>query len=342
MGLKLGFPRRLVRLKIMRRLFGAIQKLSRWHAVGFIAASFGLGQLINQHSHLDKFLVYQLLFIPAIVAALMEIKMFLVNIEQYRAMTASHPSRKTGDYVSRLIDSYWSVPGLVVVGPLYVYATVSLGYINMNLVGCYALVMILLVMLSAILGQTCYVYYLLLLRRISRAEKFKYDFYFPAKTEWVQHIAHIGNRLSNAFFILGFIYTIVFFLNMPDSYIAISLSPWSVQLATPNDAVFVASWVTIFIIIICAFPIYAWLKSKYLNEIIEKLKDASVSEIEKLMMKGSIKDKDDVDTELKFYQLMVNIRSSQSSPNDKYNLLPVAATLSSIAVHLIKILESLP
>jgi hypothetical protein len=332
-------PRQAVET-FLRGLYGRIGRLELRHAVAFIVTSFGLGQAINSFAPLDRFLIYQLLFTPAIVIAFAEIKTFVHNVEKYKIMIASHPIRETGAYVSGLLQSYWAVPGLVAISSLYLYSTISLEYIEINSMGFFALLMLTLVMLSAILGQTCYVYYLLLLRRVSRSEEFKYNFYFPARTDWVQFLAQIGTRLSNAFFVLGFIYTTVFFLNMPSGYITISHQPWRLEISTPNNVVFVASWITIFVIIIFAFPMYAWVKARQLRTIIRKLKDVSIHEIEMLITAGDIRGNGNVDAELKYYQLMASIENSPSETSETNNLLPVVLTLSSIAVHLIKISES--
>jgi len=325
---------------VVRGLYASITRLDPRHAVIFIVTSFGVGQAVNRFAPLNRFLQYQLLFIPAIVIAFAEIKIFVASVGKYKAMIAAHPTRDTGTYIAGLLQSYWALPGLLTVGSLYIYATISLKYIALNPTGYYALVMIGLVMLSAILGQTCYVYYLLLLYRVAASETFKYNFYFPARTDWVQLLTRTGARLSNAFFVLGFIYTLVFFLNMPNSYITISLHPWRIVLATPNNVAFVVSWITIFIIIILAFPAYAWLKARYLRILIRRLKDISIGEIELLITEGNFRSKGDVDAELKYYQLMTNIENSSSEASDASNILPVALTICSIAVHLIKISES--
>ncbi|HUP62350.1 MAG TPA: hypothetical protein VNA69_18240 [Thermoanaerobaculia bacterium] len=325
---------------VVRGLYASIARLHLRHAVIFILTSFAVGQAVNRFAPLNQFLLYQLLFIPAIVIAFAEIKIFVVSVGKYKAMIASHHTRDTGTYIVSLLQSYWALPGLFTVGTLYIYATISLKYIRLNPTGYYALVMIGLVMLSAILGQTCYVYYLLLLRRVAASETFKYNFYFPARTDWVQLLTRTGARLSNAFFVLGFIYTLVFFLNMPNDYITISPRPWRVVLTTPNNLAFVASWVTIFIIIIFAFPAYAWLKVRYLRLLIRRLKDISIGEIELLITEGNLRGKGNVDAELKYYQLMTNIENSSSESSDASNLLPVALTICSIAAHLIKISES--
>jgi len=340
MGLKAIISTIPTRIVNLRGLYRSIGRLTFRHACAFIVTSFVLGQIINRYTPLDRFLIYQLLFIPAIVIAFTEIKLFVLSVEKYRTMTASHPTKETGIYIFSLLQSYWAIPGLVAVSSLYIYATISLKYVEMNSTGYYALFMIALVMLSAILGQTCYVYYLLLLRKLSISENFKYNFYFPARTNWVQLLTQIGARLSNAFFVLGFIYTAVFFLNMPNGYVRISISPWRLKLSTPNNPVFLASWIAIFVIIIFAFPMYAWVKARYLKTIIRRLKDISIGEIEMLVAEGNIRGKGNVDAELKYYQLMTNIENSASGASDTSYILPVAATISSIAVHLIKISES--
>jgi hypothetical protein len=334
------FPSLAAHSRLMQKLLASIKRFNRWHAAVFILFSFGFGQAINRHAPLGNFLAYQLLFIPAVVIALLEIRRFLTGLEEYLTLTASHPDRAAGAFVSNLLKSWWTIPGVATVSLLYIYATLSLRYIEMNSVGYYALLMIILVMLSATLGQTCYVYYLLFLRRLAGGMRFRYNFYFPARTDWVQLLAQMGNRLSNAFFILGFIYTTVYFLNVPDGYIRVSLSPWRLELATPNDEIFLVTWVVIFLIIVLAFPVYAWLKTRYLKLIVRRLKDISLGELDLLVAEGSLRSRGDLDAELKCYQLMEHINDSADSPYERLNLLPIVATLSSVSVHLIKISES--
>jgi hypothetical protein len=327
-------------VSLARGLYASIARLGLRHAAIFVVASFAVGQAINRFAPLNRFLLYQLLFIPAIVIAFAEIKIFVRSVGKYKTMTASHPTRDTGMFIANLLQSCWALPGLLTVSTLYIYATISLRYIALNPTGYYALVMICLVMLSAILGQTCYVYYLLLLHRVSASDAFKYNFYFPARTDWVQLLTQAGARLSNAFFVLGFIYTLVFFLNMPNSYVSISLHPWRLVLSTPNNRMFVASWLAIFVIVVLAFPIYAWTKARYLRILIRKLTDISIGEIEALIAESNLRGKGNVDAELKYYQLMANIENSSNEASNASNMLPVVLTICTIAVHLIKISES--
>jgi hypothetical protein len=311
-----------------------------WHAVVLIGVVFPLGQLLNKLYPLDNFVIYELLFGPAILVAFAEIRLFVRGMEKYKMMVASHPTRETGTYISNLLHSYWALPSLAIISALYLYSTVSLKYVTLNPMGYFALLVITLVMISAVLGQTSYVYYLLLLRRVSQCKTFKYNFYFPARTDWVQLLAYVGTHLNNGFFMLGVIYITVFYLNMPSSYLQITLHPLRVRIATPNDLAFIASWLTIFVIIPVAFLVYAWFKARYLKAIIRRLKDTSIAEIEALITESNIRQMGNVDAELKYYQLMTSIENSSGEASDSRNFLPVLLTLSSITAQLIKISES--
>jgi hypothetical protein len=91
---------------------------------------------------------------------------------------------------------------------------------------------------------------------------------------------------------------------------------------------------------VLAFPAYSWVKARYLRILIRKLKDISIGEIETLIAESNLRGKGNVDAELKYYQLMSNIENSSSEASDASNVLPVALTICTIAVHLIKISES--
>lgn len=318
-----------------------IERLNRLHALIFALGSFGVGQVLNLFWPYEHFLIYQVLFIPAVIIAFSEIQKFLSNVKEYQRMTASHPNSETGDFLRRLLHSSWYFVALVAVSGIFIFSTISLSYISFDPNGAYALLMILLVMVSAVLGQTCYVYYIIFLRKIAHSKRFKYNFYLPARTDWVQLLAKIGTRFTNAFFVLGFIYTTVYYLNMPDSYVSISFTPPTLHLNTPNDSIFLISWIALFIIVIFAFPSYSWLQSRYMKAIVRRLKDASIDEIYFLTEASSIRKGKDIDTETKYYKLMTDIDLSQSSPQNLFNPIPLAATLCSIAVHLVKIGESL-
>src|ERR1700741_2474106 len=79
------------RIGKLRGLYRSIGRLDARHAGAFVVTAFGLGQVLNWYTPMDKFLVYQVLFIPAIVIAFMEIKVFLLSVEKYKTVVASHP-----------------------------------------------------------------------------------------------------------------------------------------------------------------------------------------------------------------------------------------------------------
>ena len=322
----------------MRSLLRAIARLNRWHAVVFVGVALACGQLLNIFWPFDSILLYQILFVPAILIAFSEIQRFLQGIEKFRTIIASHPNREDGECISSLLHSYWYFVALALVGGLFVFASIELKYVTFDPTGIYALAMIVLVMVSAVLGQLCYLYYIILLRRIANGRKFKYNFYLPARTNWVRLIHEIGIRLTNAFFVLGFIYTLVYFLNVKDGYLTLSRDPFQFSLATPNDLVFLVSWTVLFGIVVIAFPCYVWLHSTYMNAVVRLLKDLSIEEVSFLI--SGEKETSDRDDRVKYYRMMMDIDASVGTPKERFNFVPVVATMSSIAVHVIKISES--
>ncbi len=324
----------------MRALLKVVSVLSAWHCLAFVAVSVALGQFLNWFWPMKDLTLYQILFTPAIAYALFEVQRFMASVEEFRAMIASHPNRTDGDYIDGLLASRWYFAALFVVGGLFIFASLELKYVAINPTGLYALAMIALVMVSAVLGQLCYLYHVLLLRRLSRGKEFKYNFFLPARTDWVRLLDDMGSRLTNAFFILGFIFTLVYVLNVRPGYIAFSWQPIQIALSTPNDLVFVVSWVVLFLIVVIAFPCYVWLQSTYMRNLVRALKDKSIEEVHGLISSsGQSGGKDDGGNNS--YRMMMDIDASVPAPRDRFNPIPFIATFSSLAVHLIKISESI-
>ena len=306
-----------------------------------------IGQIINFYQPFGNFHIYQILVISSIIIASWAVNKFKSEIKLFNEMTASHPIKFAGMKVIKLIYSKWVLLALVIVGGLYTYAAISLNYVEFNLIGIYALIMIVLMLGSAIFGQTVYVYYIILLISINRQSEFKYNFYIPAKTNWVVKLAKNGRMLNNSFFVLGFIYTLVYYLNVPQGAMKIidvstKGNIWDkFQFSTPDNFIFIISWIIIFIIIVVAFPVYYYVQNTYIKSLVRNLKDLSIFEIQKFMKAKELSVNDNIELELKYFTLINNVENSPSKPLSSYNVIPILSSIGSISVHFIKISESL-
>lgn len=345
----------------MRHIFGSIRnalkriipflismflKLSAYWASIIVLSLVIVGQIIHFYYPLKHFNAYQILVSTAIIVAFWAIRKFLVGFEEFKQMTASHPIKFVGINILKLIRSEWSIPGILIIGGLFIYSSFRLQYIQLDLIGVYALVMIILMITTAVFGQTIYVYHIILLNQLNQENAFKYNFYMPAKTDWIVRLAKNGRMLNNSFFILGFIYTVVYYLNMPPKSISINhLVNGSfgdrISISTPDNLIFIMSWVAIFIIIIVAFPTYYFIQKNYIKSLVRRLKDLSIKEVQKLMKAQDLTGVDNIDSELKYFNLINNIENSPITPLKGYGLIPIISTLSSLSVHFIKISESL-
>lgn len=330
---------------IMPSLLSLLEKLSARHALLLIFIYIPLGQLINHYQPLKNLGLYQFLFGIAIILAVWNIKYFLNKIKKFKKMTASHPINFISSNIYSLVYSKWSIPGLIIISSLFIYATIKLHYVELNLMGIYTLLIVLIIMITAVLGQTFYIYYLILLYRIEDNDDFKYSFYLPSNTEWLVYLVRIGRQINNSFFILGFIYTLVFYINMPSEFIIFNSDVTGnfldkIEINSPDNLILLIGWVTIFIIIIIAFPLYYFLQISLIKAIVRKLKDISISQIEQLIDIEKNQKKKDIDNQLKYYTLMTNLDKSSNFPIPRNNFIPVISSLSTISVHIIKISES--
>ncbi len=332
---------------LMSGLLTFIKWFNLKKSIIFILIIIVLGQFVNYYVPFKHFHIYQILVIPAVIIASWAIKQFIVDANELSRIVASHPIKFVIINFLKLVSSNWSLPGLAIIGGLYIYASIKLHYIEFNLSGYYALLMIVLMLGTAIIGQTMYVYYIILLSKLKAENEFKYNFYFPAKTDWIVKLAKTGRMLNNSFFVLGFIYTLVFYINVPDGAIKIindtNFDNWLafIKLSTPDNLIFSISWITIFIIIIIAFPTYYIIQKNYIKTLVRKLKDKSISEVQKLMSMQEILPTKNIETELKYLTLINNIENSRNNPLTNYNVIPILSSIGTICVHFIRISESI-
>ena len=324
-------------------LLSLIKQTTIGPALFFIFIYAPLGQLINYFYPFENFTIYQILFGVAVILATWTIKNFLKKVDEFKKITGSHPMKLIVRNFYSLVYSKWTILGIVIIGSLFVYSTLSLNFIELDLIGIYSLVVIVMVMITAIICQTLYIYYLILLYKLGNSKAFNYSFYFPAKTDWLVFIVKLGRQINNSFFILGFIYTLVYFLNMPITKISFNRNFSGLHdlvLGTSNNLVYVISWITIFLIIIVAFPVYSIIQRSLTKSLVRKMKDISISEIEQIMKMNTFKKAQGIESQLKYFTLMSNIDSSSNLPIPRNNLIPIVSSLSTISVHIIKISES--
>ena len=63
-----------------------------------------------------------------------------------------------------------------------------------------------------------------------------------------------------------------------------------------------------------------------MNAIVRKLKDVAIEEINFLITESNIRQEKDVDTEVKYYRLMLDIDGSATSPQERLKIIPIVAT----------------
>jgi len=306
-----------------------------------------VGQVINYWFPLKWFHLYQFLFLIALVYSSFQIKWFFKDFQNFKRENASHLKLHFLNMkLSNNIDSAFVALVIILITSMYVFASIWLKFIDQNLMGVYAILIIILVVALAAFAYSLYTNFLIYLDSISNEEELNYNYYYPAKTKWLMSIAAMGNRFSNGFFILGFIYTLVFFLNSTHNFKNFVKSGdstiWTKLVSLfQSDLVFSISWITIFIIIIIAFPIFYLKQNRYYLKIIEKMK---LKTIQTLIDNAEVVKKEDsysFENEIKLFEIISKIDGSPKYPIKQNVTIPIVSTILSMMVHLLKISESI-
>lgn len=306
-----------------------------------------VGQLVNFWFPLRFFHVYQFLFLFAIIYSSFQIKWFFFDFKDFRKENASQPELHfLNEYLLKTVYSPMVLMLVILITFFYTFAALWLEFIEINVAGIYSAIIIIAVVALAVLAHALYSCYLLYLNKLSLNEELQYNYYYPSKTIWLIKIAAIGRRFSNGFFILGFIYTLVFFLNSKGTLLMtdqqdIVRDLTGFQLFFESNIVFSICWFMIFVIIIFAFPFYHLKQRKLLSSIIEQMKIKTIQTLTNSAELAKRSGDLSFENEIKFFDIIEKIDNSPRYPIKNNITIPVLSTLLSMCIHLLKISESI-
>ena len=107
--------------KIIPMLVSLFNNLSLKIAVSIILLLIIIGQVIHFFYALKHFHAYQIISLTSIIIAFWAIRKFLVGFNKFKQMTASQPIKFISINILKLINSKWSISGILVIGGLFIY-----------------------------------------------------------------------------------------------------------------------------------------------------------------------------------------------------------------------------
>ena len=316
-----------------------------------------IGTIINCSTHFSfsNFLTHQLLLVANTTMLFYAMKQFFKDI----GILGSHPDvsllKKEPEvkaiYEKRLL-SFQRSPWLLVIAffitAFFFSCIVLLEYINLDIIGIYA---IYIAGSSVLIGVYSYAQYVIFLWFIYKAGKcqfncYDYNFYVPAESAWISQIAKTSQHLRNFFLFIGFIYVVEYSILIPAD--KITFENGTISLNTPNNIAFIISWIALFLLVIIAFPILNHIQYTLIVRIVNKLKDHAIGELSDLMKQEqhySKNKKQRLSIIVTYNILIENIRQSKSYPIKRqlsYETLMLIVTFVVHFMNLISQVTSIP
>lgn len=309
---------------------------------------FFVGTIINRATQyrFPHFVAHQLLLIAATTMLVWAMKMFFLEVDKLNVRNPKGLLRNPearGLYCHKLlpIQKTFLAPAISLVITIFFFSCiVMLEYIELDIIGFYA---IYIAGSSVLIGAYGYVQYLCYLWFVYQAGKLNYrgesyNVYMPAETPWVVQIAKTSQKLRSFFLWIGLIYVIEYGMLVPTD--KISFADDTISLNTPNNAAFLISWLALFLLVIIAFPIINHYQRKFVTDLVAKLKDQTVQDLSVLMDEEKRMDQDKkrrLTTVIAYSVIIENIRNAKSYPIKQLFGYETIMTFVTFVVHMVNL-----
>ena len=314
----------------------------------YCALLFLTGTVINYVTQyrFPHFITHQLLLITATTMLVCAMKIFFLDIDKLNSRSPGgllkNPETRSL-YLNKLlpIQKTYLAPAVSVVITVFFFSCiVLLEYIELDIIGVYA---IYIAGSSVLIGAYGYVQYLCFLWFVYQAGKLEYrgesyNIYSPAATPWVSQLAKTSQKLRSFFLWIGLIYVIEYAMLVPTD--KISFEDDMIALNTPNNVAFLISWLALFLLVIIAFPVINHYQRKFVTDLVEKLKDQTVQDLSVLMVEEKRREQDKhkrMSTVITYSVIIENIQHTKSYPIKQLFGYETVMTFVTFVVHVLNL-----
>lgn len=310
---------------------------------------FAVGVVINVATQFrfPNFWTHQILLIAATTMLVYAMKSLFKDIRMFRKESQQHllskVSEVNGLFNHRFLSlqrSPWIFLVAILVTAFFFFCIVLLEYIEVDIIGIYA---IYIAGSSVLIGVYAYIQYLYFLWFIYQAGKCEFDYYSynirePAESAWLSQLAKTSQRLRNFFLWIGLIYVIEYSILIPAD--KISFSGKSISLNTPNNIAFVISWIALFLLVIIAFPVINYIQHTLVVRIVNRLKAQTVKELSDMMFEEQRNNQNKRDlmfAAVSYSALIENVQQTKSYPIKRQLSYETLMTLVTFVVHIMNL-----
>ncbi len=329
---------------LISKIISKIASLSFYKLLILLALFVIIGNLINLISSYKNFQIFHTMLLMMLIISFKIIKISHTKFQNIKNMTTNQLSLSPiNRKITSLQYSNHQIFIIVFFNLIYLASIFRLGYLTFNLISIYASILILTTFSSTLIGYWQYVIFLIYLNRILKEDIKLYNYYFPAKTDYIINIAELAKNYRNAFFSLGVFYTSIYALLIPanvlininkDTYNFLFLKLPQLTLNTPCNLGFYTSWIGILLFIIIAFPILWIIHKRLIKKIIKKLKKNTINDLQNLLDSSISKDSPNINFHKKFLDLIMFTSETNDYPLKDLAFYPAFMTTISLFIHI--------
>ncbi len=252
---------------------------SLWIFIGLLI-SFWDKSLDNNYIHVIVVNLILLLEILAIKEIYKEEEIFKQNIS---GLVISNNYNLMANYnkLNMIFSKLYFKLLSIIVGILYLFFLISLNILNMNtVIFYYGAITLIITVYYAIRLYFKYLFYIYFIYKISK-QKFSninYNRLIPNRTKWIISITDLMNKFKYYFSILGIMYTLEYLFTMDKRFF--TLNGNHIVITTPNDYMFIVSWLIIFFLIGVGYFAYSKIIQYYIIKIIKQYENITLKEYE--------------------------------------------------------------
>lgn len=328
------------KLKEKLKIINVIRCLTKCSMINHAILAFCLtafGFVLNQFGKMDLFFIKGPIGFLLYIFLICSLKIFVTQNEEIDKALSGDPELTIAKrkYLKR-VYSDWNYIVTAIAIIYFVSISLKLKFVFVNLIGIYSLIGLGVVVFFGFIIYQEYIYLMILLRDLSKIKDNNATPYYdplPERTEWLTIIAAFSQKIRYLAIAIGTLFTVLFVIFSPINSIDILFNQGS------SSALFwplATTWLIIFFLIVLMIPLSGIIRSYYLNQIYNRLKEKAINTYKSVF--SAVPDSDKA-----FYlDILWRIHESKFHFDNSFSwLLPSIASVLNFSVVIVSLLSQL-
>lgn len=225
----------------------------------------------------------------------------------------------------------------VVVLGIFFWGIISQHYIECNIVGVYAVLVVTFTVSISVIGYMQYLWLLWFLYRTGKCSSMYFNRNAPAHTPFLIEITSLTETAKWCFFLEGFLYVFEYFILIPKDKITLD----GIQM--PDNTSFLITWFVIFVVIILAFPSIIFIQEKLIAQIVDNLKHQQIKTLsQQFDIISNVEGSSQTAKAFMYNTMINNIIASADYPVKSQRFGPALVSLATLCLHIVTLLTQIP